>query len=66
MTVSEVFGAHAAAQIALAQASDGAQQPPTRPAADRPGSFTRSWASDSVCIGWAKAPQADQRTVVSQ
>lgn len=59
MTVSEVLGAHAAVQIALAQASGGAEQPPTRPAADREGSFTQSWATTSVCIGWSKASQPD-------
>jgi hypothetical protein len=58
MTVSQVLGAHAAVQIALAQTASRFAQPPVRPAAGRAGSFTESWASVSMCIGWSKLPGA--------
>jgi hypothetical protein len=52
LTVSQVLGAHAAAQMAQAQARDEAQVPPTEPAATGPAGFTVSWATQAMCIGW--------------
>ena len=58
MTVSRALAAHAAAQVAAAHDADLAghqdRQPPARPAAAHCASFTVSWASVAMCIGFKK------------
>ena len=56
LTVSQVLGAHAEAQMALARSGAGGvtHTPSARPRASAE-SFTASWDSVSVCIGWTQA-----------
>jgi hypothetical protein len=57
MTVSQVLAAHAMAQIAAAQDSDLAGRrpaPPAKTATVHCASFTVSWASAGMCIGFSK------------
>jgi hypothetical protein len=56
-TVSQVLAAHAAAQIAAARDADlagHADAPPARPDLVRYTSFTVSWATVAMCIGFKK------------
>jgi hypothetical protein len=58
ITVSQALAAHAAAQVAAAQdadlASHTADRQPARPAVEHGASFTVSWASVAMCIGFKK------------